>query len=49
LELINFRFFQIALNVLAVNIIIASVDPWILIPTFVIASMFYGCDDYVYC
>lgn len=33
--------FQIALNVLAVNVVIATVDPWILIPTFVIASMFY--------
>ncbi|KAH1013756.1 hypothetical protein HUJ04_002706 [Dendroctonus ponderosae] len=32
---------QIALNVLAVNVVIATVDPWILIPTFVIASMFY--------
>ncbi|XP_066250934.1 probable multidrug resistance-associated protein lethal(2)03659 [Euwallacea similis] len=32
---------QIALNVLAVNVVIASVDPWILIPTLVIASMFY--------
>ncbi|KAF7268017.1 hypothetical protein GWI33_018818 [Rhynchophorus ferrugineus] len=32
---------QIALNVLAVNIVIASVDPWILIPTCVIASLFY--------
>ncbi|CAG9767557.1 unnamed protein product [Ceutorhynchus assimilis] len=32
---------QIALNVLAVNIVIASIDAWILIPTFVIAAMFY--------
>ncbi|XP_030747810.1 probable multidrug resistance-associated protein lethal(2)03659 [Sitophilus oryzae] len=32
---------QIALNVLAVNFVIASVDPWIIIPTCVIASLFY--------
>lgn len=32
---------QIALNVVAVNIVIASVDTWIMIPTLVIASLFY--------
>ncbi|XP_060517682.1 probable multidrug resistance-associated protein lethal(2)03659 isoform X2 [Cylas formicarius] len=32
---------QIALNVLAVNVVIASVDPWIMIPTLVIAALFY--------
>ncbi|KAL1500932.1 hypothetical protein ABEB36_006349 [Hypothenemus hampei] len=32
---------QIALNVVAVNVVIASVDPWIMIPTLVIALLFY--------
>ncbi|XP_050309352.1 probable multidrug resistance-associated protein lethal(2)03659 [Anthonomus grandis grandis] len=32
---------QVALNVIAVTIIIALVDPWIMIPTFVIGFLFY--------